>query len=253
MTWRVVCASEVGTSHLQSGTPCQDSCWAQVETSPSNEPLLSIFVADGAGSAARGGEGAELAIEAATGFVADCLKQSNLAMNEELANNLIEAIRESLFLAADNAGATARDFACTFIAVLSSRTETLVLQVGDGGVVVDAGEGLEVAIVPMASEYVNMTHFVTDADAMSILATKIYPEHARRVAVFSDGIQRLALNMADNTPHEPFFAPFFEGLSKATLEQESRLQELLMRFLGSATVNDRTDDDKTLALATWLL
>lgn len=34
------------------------------------DPLLSMFVADGAGSAERGGEGAELAIEAAAAFVA---------------------------------------------------------------------------------------------------------------------------------------------------------------------------------------
>jgi hypothetical protein len=123
--------------------------------------------------------------------------------------------------------------------------------VGDGGVVVDTGAGLEVAVVPMSGEYANMTHFVTDEDAVTVLATKSYADRALKVAAFTDGIQRLALNMATNTPHEPFFAPFFNGMAKATAEQEDQLQGLLVKFLGSAPVNERTDDDKTLALALW--
>ena len=74
-----------------------------------------------------------------------------------------------------------------------------------------------------------------------------------KVATFTDGIQRLALNLVTNTPHEPFFAPFFNGMAKATVEQEDQLQGLLVKFLGSQAVNERTDDDKTLALALWML
>jgi hypothetical protein len=40
---------------------------------------------------------------------------------------------------------------------------------------------------------------------------------------------------------------------KATPEQEDLLHGLLVKFLGSAPVNERTDDDKTLALALWTL
>ena len=41
-------------------------------------------------------------------------------------------------------------------------------------------------------------------------------------------------------------------MAKATAEQEDMLQGLLIRFLGSERVNERTDDDKTLALALWM-
>ena len=139
------------------------------------------------------------------------------------------------------------------LGLLSMANGTLVLQVGDGAVVVDCGTGLEVAVVPMSGEYANMTHFVTDEGAVSVLATKTYPERALRVAAFTDGIQRLALNLANNTPHVPFFSPFFNGMAKATAEQEDQLQGLLVKFLGSQPVNERTDDDKTLALAFWML
>lgn len=251
MTWRLVYASEVGTSHAHTGTPCQDSCWAQVDQLADGQPLLSVFVADGAGSATKGGEGAELAIEAAAALIAKKVKQGEFGLGDTLATDIVLAVRERIYAAAEIEKLKARDFACTFLGVLSTSTGTLVLQVGDGGVVVDAGAGLEVAVVPMSGEYANMTHFVTDEDAVTVLATKSYPDRALKVAAFTDGVQRLALNMATNTPHEPFFAPFFNGMAKATAEQEDQLQGLLVKFLGSQPVNERTDDDKTLALALW--
>jgi hypothetical protein len=247
--WRVVAASEIGTSHVASGTPCQDSCWAQVDGLPNRQPLLSIFVSDGAGSAARGGDGAELAIQSAAGFLANKLQQGEFGLSDRLASDLVVAVREEIYATAEADGLEARDFACTLLGVVSSPLGTLVLRIGDGGVVVDAGEGLEVAVIPMTGEYANMTHFVTDEDAVSVLATKTFPDPALRVAAFSDGIQRLALNLAENTPHEPFFTPFFNSMEKATDEQEEQLHALLVKFLGSDAVNERTDDDKTLALA----
>lgn len=249
MSWRVVAASEIGTSHVANGTACEDSCWAQVDTLSSGQPLLSIFVSDGAGSAKKGGEGAEIAIQSAADLLAKKLKHGEFGLSDMLATDLIIAVRERIHAKAEADGLRARDFACTFLGVLSSPLGTLVLQIGDGGVVLDVGAGLELAVIPMSGEFANMTHFVTDEDAISVLETKTYADQALRVAAFSDGLQRLALNMAANTPHEPFFAPFFNGMARVTPEQEDQLQALLVRFLGNAAVNERTDDDKTLALA----
>ena len=117
---------------------------------------------------------------------------------------------------------------------------------------VTVGNGLTVPISPMVGEYANMTNFVTDENAIDVLAVITLPARPDRVAVFSDGVQRLALNMATNTAHGPFFKPFFEVLSKATPEHEDQLQVELERFLQSPAVNERTDDDKTLALAHWV-
>lgn len=249
MSWRVVAASEVGTSHTHTGTPCQDSCWAQVDSLATGQPLLSIFVADGAGSATHGGDGAELAIQVAADFLTQQLAQPEFGLTDELAVDCVEAVRARLYAQADQDRLKARDFACTFLGLLSVPNGTLVLQIGDGGIALDVGNGLEVPIIPMTGEYANMTHFVTDDDALKQLITKVYPAPVRRAALFSDGIQRLALNMADNTVHEPFFAPFFDVLAKVASGQEDQLLGALVRFLGSSAVNERTDDDKTLALA----
>ena len=104
----------------------------------------------------------------------------------------------------------------------------------------------------MSGEYANMTRFVTDEDAVSALATKTYSTPVLRAAAFSDGIQKIAMNLATNVPHEPFFAPFFKALANATPDQEDKLHAALVRFLNSASVNERTDDDKTLALALYV-
>lgn len=253
MTWRVVNASAVGTSHTATGATCQDTCFAQVETDPFKPPLLTIFVADGAGSAVRGGDGAELAIEAATAFVGQhYAAQSEFAFNDDWAVECIQAIRSKIYAAADQQGVKARDYACTFLGVIASPFATLLMQIGDGGIVVDVGNGLDVPIPPMVGEYANMTNFVTDENAIDVLAVTTFPNRAEKVAVFSDGIQRLALNMASNVAHAPFFAPFFSVLAAATAAQEEYLQTELLRFLQSPAVNERTDDDKTLALAYWV-
>jgi hypothetical protein len=252
LTWRLVYASAIGTSHTLTGTPCQDSCWAHVDRLADDQLLLSVFVADGAGSAAKGGEGGELAIEAAASFIAQRVDQGEFSLSDGLATDLVIAVRSRLNAAAEAEGRKVRDFACTFLGVLSTATGSLVLQIGDGGVVLDAGAGLEVAVVPMSGEYANMTHFVTDEDALTALVIKTYPTRIKRVAAFTDGIQRLALNLATNTPHEPFFAPFFNGMTRAIADQEDELHGLLVRFLNSGPVNERTDDDKTLALAVWM-
>ena len=249
LSWRVVGASEVGSSHISVNRDCEDSCWAQVGATASGMPFLQLFVADGAGSALKGGVGADLAIQAAANFIEKKLLLPEFGLNDALAIECVMAVREKIYAAAEAQDMKARDFACTFLGVLSCKLGTLVLQIGDGGVVLDVGHGLEVPVKPMSGEYANMTHFVTDEDAVNMVVTKVFSGIAQRVAVFSDGLQRLALNMADNTAHEPFFASFFNVLANATLEQDEQLHSALIRFLQSPAVNDRTDDDKTLALA----
>ena len=217
--------------------------------SPNQPPLLAIFVADGAGSASYGGKGAELAIEAAAAFLAAQYALPEFALNDECAVACVKTVRERIYAQAESWGLKARDYACTFLSVLSSSQGTLVMQIGDGGIVIDIGDGLQVAVTPMSGEYANMTHFVTDDDAIDVLASRVFPAKASKIAVFTDGMQRLALNMATNTPHEPFFEPFFAVLSTVGAEQEDELASALARFLNSESVNERTDDDKTLALA----
>lgn len=252
MSWRVSYASVAGTSHAVTGEPCQDSCFADVVLTEEGVETLFVFVADGAGSAKRGGAGAEAAIEAATRFVDEALRKPQFFVTDVLARACVAAVRTRIDELAASESLSPRDFACTFLGVLTCSFGTLALQLGDGGIVLDFGNGLVVPTIPMNGEYANMTHFVTDEDAMDRLQAIVFPEGACKVAVFSDGLQRLALNMADNSAFEPFFKSKFEILARSASTQEDEVQRALHGFLDSEAVNQRTDDDKTLALAVRL-
>jgi hypothetical protein len=68
------------------------------------------------------------------------------------------------------------------------------------------------------------------------------------LALFTDGLQPLALHYASRTVHAPFFVPMFDSLRRST--DIDGLESPLKQFLKSKPVIDRTDDDKTLMLAT---
>ncbi len=212
---------------------------------------LAMFVADGAGSALCAEKGAELALEAALSHWSALMHEPEFGLSDQLAVEFIKVIRSKIYSTAEATGKTARDYACTFLALLSSDQGTLTFQVGDGGIVLDVGANLELSIVPMGGDYANMTHFVTDESALDHLESKHYEGRVDRAAVFSDGVQRLALNLSEGTPHEPFFAPFFGVLSSITPDQRQQLEPALVRFLESDQVNERTDDDKSMAIAVW--
>jgi len=249
MTWRLVAASVKGSSHAANNTPCQDSNWASPNEGDLSCPVLCVFVADGAGSACHGGKGAELAMTAAARFMRDRVRQHGFVLDDTVLFDCMQAARNAIIRAADDASLSPRDYACTFLGAVSTSTHTALVQIGDGGIVVNIGDGLVLPIVPMSGEYANMTYFVTDEDAAVRVQIKVFPAAAQNVAVFTDGIQRLAINMTDHTPHSPFFAKFFRVLAQASSQDENKLQDALLAFLSSGAVDERTDDDKTLALA----
>jgi len=71
------------------------------------------------------------------------------------------------------------------------------------------------------------------------------PVHA--VAVMTDGLLRLVLDLTRNQPHQPFFQPLLAFAAQVSNADEGAAQ--LTAFLGSERVCARTDDDKTLVLA----
>ena len=68
--------------------------------------------------------------------------------------------------------------------------------------------------------------------------------------MFSDGLQRLALDFAKTIPFEPFFQGLFPSVRAMSADDGEKLTQSLTDFLNSPRINERTDDDKTLILAT---
>jgi hypothetical protein len=74
------------------------------------------------------------------------------------------------------------------------------------------------------------------------------PDTIVDVACFTDGLERLALRFDTREVHGPFLSPMLSALRHHKNPDE--LFASLSEFLNSEKVNERTDDDKTLILAT---
>src|SRR5215471_20509286 len=58
--WRFASATVIGSSHVTTGTPCQDHYRCRVFRNGADEPIIAVAVSDGAGSATRGEDGATI-------------------------------------------------------------------------------------------------------------------------------------------------------------------------------------------------
>jgi hypothetical protein len=114
--------------------------------------------------------------------------------------------------------------------------------------VVAQEDAYEPVFWPQSGEYANTTNFLTDPEWAEHLAFAQRPVRVEELALLTDGLQTLALSFAGRTVHAPFFRPMFQRLRAAAPGEG--LARALRQFLDSEPVNARTDDDKTLILAT---
>lgn len=253
--WRYLKASIQGTSHCLTNTPCQDWAIAQVlHNAKTSEEILVLAASDGAGSAARAEEGARLACLEFADIVSKYLKDVGdiAGFTQTDGENWIGKIADALAIHADECELTLRDFACTLLAAVVSREHAICLQIGDGAIVVGNKDGYSPAFWPQSGEYANSTYFITDKSAIDQLQFITLPNPVDEIALLTDGLQMLALHYATRTAHAPFFLPMFARLRVEPSGESKDLNEALIKYLNSTAINERTDDDKMLILATRL-
>jgi len=228
----IVAASVTGTRHLGGGGVCDDACgW---RTFPGG---VALVAADGAGFAGRAAEGAQRAIQAALDAA---VPPPDDGWAEHLAT-VLELCREELLADDDPA-----QLSTTLVFALWSRDKVGTLQVGDGAIVARAGDELSALTRPDHGEYYNETVFLVSDDAVARAQIDVVEGAFEDLALLTDGIQALALELAINRPVPGFFSPFFAMAREPDPEAQSGR---LARFLASARVCARTDDDKTLVVA----
>lgn len=253
-SWRYAYASVVGTSHSRSNTPCQDWSACCLLHSQTGDSVLVAVIADGAGSAVRSHDGAELACELFIQEIRALIEGGReLAdLDEDFCLAWLTHFQFEVEIRAQSDGLTSRDFACTFLGAVIGETCARFLQVGDGAIVVSCpDEESEYAWVfwPQKGDYENQTYFATEDTTRGNYQYAERMEKISEFALFTDGIQHLVLQYQTRTVHSPFFRTMFPPLYEED-GYSQRVSSALGSFLGSATVNERTDDDKTLLLAT---
>jgi hypothetical protein len=251
--WRYVAASVIGTSHEKAGGTCQDANDCRIHALPGGEKVLTVAVADGAGSAVCGGEGAARTCGTLVALM-DAHLDSGRSVEQitgDTVRSWITTIQNVLEEEARAASRERRDFACTILGLIVGESCAACLQVGDGAIVLADSEEHAYGHVfwPDRGEYANTTHFVTEDNAIEHLQFDSVKRRVVEAALLTDGLQSIALNYQQRSAHEPFFRGLFTPLRTAEEGCSRELSESLAAFLSSPRVNEKTDDDKTLVLA----
>lgn len=252
--WKYGFASVIGTSHAKSAAPLQDACRAETLTQTDGAEILLAVASDGAGSAAQAHLGAQLACEL---FVADvkgyfAAGGSVAHLSQDFITWWIDRFRQAIQQQAETSQQAVADFACTFLAAVIAPDRAVYFQLGDGAIVEAARAATDnYAIVcwPQQGEYANTTNFLTDVEAAQKCVVTRQQHTVEEVALFTDGIQNLVLDYRTKTAHAPFFTPLFAWLGPRPAGFSAELSQSLAVYLSAEKINARTDDDKTLILA----
>lgn len=251
--WRFAHASVIGAAHVAQQTECQDRFVCRTIETETDGAVLIAAVADGAGSTTDGGRGAEIACEFFANQAEEFLKSGNASvhsLNEDFGRRWIGFFQTRIAeLARENEKET-RDYASTLIGAVVGANGAAFYQVGDGGAVYSADGKLssyQFAVEPTESEYVNVTEFLTDEAAATSLRFRYIERAVEDLILFSDGIYAVAVDYKNNQPHEPFLMPMIAPLRSGKAAND--LNEKLEKFLASPKLSEKTDDDKTMILA----
>jgi hypothetical protein len=162
-----------------------------------------------------------------------------------------EVARERIEQAARARDCDPRQLAATLCGAVLTPTCACFFQIGDGAIVLRRNGIYGVAFWPQSGEYANSTNFITANNFDQRLEFVSTDAGFSDVALMTDGLERLALHFDGQTPHAPFFDPFFRALRAA--DDYAGLNDALTKFLASDSVRERSDDDKTLILASRIV
>jgi len=250
-SWSWIGACSTGSSHIKTGTGCQDF-GACIEVPYGEGTALVAVVSDGAGSAQFSSMGSRAVVRTMVRQLADFARSASASqiITDELARQWLDDARDRISAIASGMDAKPRDFAATLVAAVVLPSSMTVCHVGDGACAArrQGQQNWEVASWPAHGEYASTTFFVTDDPQPDLRMTYRDGEFCD-LAIFSDGLERLALDFANNSAFNRFFDPMSAPLAGLPPGRGRVLSGQLRKFLGGPQVVERTDDDKTLIVA----
>lgn len=252
--WNTAFASAIGTSHQKSGGVCQDaSCCRVIQLGNGQEIFLGI-ASDGAGSASRSEVASSLVVEM-------FFEKFTLLVGSEIDLQTIDRsyiltwldeVKNQIFIRAKNENVSPREFACTIVAAIIGVDSSIFFQIGDGAIVVSEFPGDDYGCIfwPQHGEFINQTNFIIQENLSDILEFEYSQNRINRIALFTDGIERLILNFSDRSVYPPSLHSIFEWLQNSSDSNSiDGASTALITFLNSSFINSRTDDDKSLVMA----
>jgi hypothetical protein len=216
--------------------------------------VLVAACADGAGSAAFAHVGARLACDSTLELVANWIAEGRRVaeIDESTLHEWVETVATKLTVQASAQDVPPRELACTLLFAVLADDASVFAQLGDGAIIRESEQGYTPVFWPQNGPYANTTFFITAAEDRASLQVAVGLPPASELALFTDGLQQLALHHATRSAHQPFFNAFFPRLRAEPPGERAELSWRLAEYLNSAGVTARTDDDTTLILASRL-
>ena len=253
--WRIAAATAAGSSHVRNNIPNQDAVDCRVVKAGSSRVVVAV-IADGAGSAPHSDEGSQIAVRAAAESMANGINKRPPAVSvKHLATSLVrDAIKRAKNAVARH-GKThnipLRDLACTLIVAVAGERLITAAQVGDGAVVAfNTGSGAARTLCAAdTGEYANETTFITSRSRPHQAADvgHVSGSDYDALALITDGLQNLALNMPEREAFPGFWKPILSDLSHT--DEPEAVSGRLHTFISGERVQSRTSDDVTIAIA----
>ncbi len=249
--WSWVGACSIGSAHIAAGTGCDDA-GACLEVPAPAGPTLIAVVSDGAGTAAHSRMGAKIACSEFCRAAVEYVTQGGQLdhFDSDLADQWLDRVRDRIAHIAEERGSALRSFAATLVGAVIQHETAAFVHVGDGACVLRLADQPDWTVQswPSHGEYASTTYFVTD-DPQPCAKTSLVVGTIEEVALFTDGLERLALDFASTNAFPGFFDPMFRPIRLAGGGRQRELSRELRTFLDSPRVTGRTDDDKTIILA----
>lgn len=253
--WRRVFDAVVGSSHLKANPPipCQDAALAVLVPRP------AIFVADGAGSARLSHFGSSAVVRYLNRFIAsiedinqdflDQDRQQEIDADKRYAYRFIKYTIGILQELSQVEKEPIDLFKCTLLITIIGKSKLFWLKIGDGSIVIEKDQALEL-IGPLGKgDFANQTTFVTEnitdkdihygfLDAQNVTAVAAFTDGAAEKLVTANGLQ---ISQA--------LSKIFHDIRTGEFTQDE-----LHQFLSNKDVWLRTTgDDKGISILSYLL
>ncbi|MBW4626717.1 MAG: protein phosphatase 2C domain-containing protein [Brasilonema octagenarum HA4186-MV1] len=256
--WRGIYATTIGRSHLHSHpqVPCQDAAKAI------SKPRAGIFVADGAGSARLSHFGSKAVVEGLGEFTHSIEsihqnildREQILNCNEsnegkEYAYKFIKYAIERLRELSEQKECRVDDLKCTLLMTVLGKHYLFWLKVGDGFIVVEKDNKLELLGSVGKGEFANQTTFLSERLKDEAIYYGFLPvQNVTGIAAFTDGAAETLVSM-DGSRIAGALSHFFAQTRGGDFDNDS-----LLGFLEDEKVwaSPKGFDDRGLALLAQL-
>ena len=258
--WRVIAISQRGLSHETQSLPNQDSYALRILLGAGIMPeTIIIAVADGAGSAPLAHIGAGSVASATVAFLYTLLRlDPDAAIRQDKARQALrqaaQYARQVLKEKAWQKRASLQAMATTIQLVVANEHLIATLHIGDGRTV--AGDGNDEYFNlsrPYNGEYANETSFITNGDDPladsnpALQRREISGAKITGIAVSTDGLDPLSVNLSRDEPHYGFYAPAFRVLRQKNDADDAALA--IAEVLATPEARRKSPDDITLVMA----